>query len=112
MRTYNVCPTDPIDTIVETDGMRELVTMRWGLVPRWWSKSLKDVKMATFNARAWISRRATRSRARNADEKSDAFVADAGRCLACLVPRATRRSGAPRGLQTARGFLRRTGLSS
>jgi hypothetical protein len=26
--------------------------MRWGLVPRWWSKSLKDVKMATFNARA------------------------------------------------------------
>ena len=23
--------------------------MRWGLVPRWWSKTLKDVKMATFN---------------------------------------------------------------
>src|SRR5271170_3189348 len=48
---YNVCPTDPIDTVVEHDGKRELVTMRWGLVPRWWSKSLKDVKMATFNAR-------------------------------------------------------------
>src|SRR5277367_2414603 len=48
---YNVCPTDPIDTIVEQDGKRELVTMRWGLVPRWWSKTLKDVKMATFNAR-------------------------------------------------------------
>ena len=26
--------------------------MRWGLVPRWWNKSLKDVAMATFNARA------------------------------------------------------------
>ena len=26
--------------------------MRWGLVPRWWSKTLKDVRMATFNARA------------------------------------------------------------
>ncbi len=26
--------------------------MRWGLVPRWWSKTIKDVKMATFNARA------------------------------------------------------------
>jgi putative SOS response-associated peptidase YedK len=49
---YNVCPTDPIDTVVERVGTRELVTMRWGLVPRWWSKSLKDVKMATFNARA------------------------------------------------------------
>ena len=49
---YNVCPTDPVDTIVERDGKRELVPMRWGLVPRWWSKSLKDVKMATFNARA------------------------------------------------------------
>ena len=49
---YNVCPTDPIDTVVENDGKRELVTMRWGLVPRWWSKTLKDVKMATFNARA------------------------------------------------------------
>jgi putative SOS response-associated peptidase YedK len=49
---YNVCPTDPIDTIVESNGQRELVSMRWGLVPRWWSKSLKDVKVATFNARA------------------------------------------------------------
>jgi putative SOS response-associated peptidase YedK len=49
---YNVCPTDPVDTIVERDGKRELVSMRWGLVPRWWSKSLKDLKAATFNARA------------------------------------------------------------
>ena len=49
---YNVCPTDPIDTIVERDGQRELVSMRWGLVPRWWSKTIKYVKMATFNARA------------------------------------------------------------
>ena len=26
--------------------------MRWGLIPRWWSKTIKHVKMATFNARA------------------------------------------------------------
>ncbi len=26
--------------------------MRWGLVPSWWSKSLKELKLATFNARA------------------------------------------------------------
>jgi putative SOS response-associated peptidase YedK len=26
--------------------------MRWGLVPSWWSKPLKEMKSATFNARA------------------------------------------------------------
>jgi putative SOS response-associated peptidase YedK len=48
---YNVCPTDPVDTVIERDGKRELVSMRWGLVPRWWSKSLKDVKMASVHSR-------------------------------------------------------------
>jgi putative SOS response-associated peptidase YedK len=49
---YNVCPTTTIDTIIGQDGNRRLVPMRWGLVPGWWSKSLKDLKLATFNARA------------------------------------------------------------
>lgn len=49
---YNVCSTDPVDTIVEHNGKRELVPMRWGLVPRWWHKSIKEIKLATFNARA------------------------------------------------------------
>jgi putative SOS response-associated peptidase YedK len=26
--------------------------MRWGLIPSWWSKPLKDMKLATFNVRA------------------------------------------------------------
>jgi putative SOS response-associated peptidase YedK len=26
--------------------------VRWGLVPWWWSKPLKELRMATFNARA------------------------------------------------------------
>jgi putative SOS response-associated peptidase YedK len=26
--------------------------MRWGLIPGWWSKPLKEMKLATFNARA------------------------------------------------------------
>jgi putative SOS response-associated peptidase YedK len=26
--------------------------MRWGLIPSWWSKPLKEMKLATFNARA------------------------------------------------------------
>jgi putative SOS response-associated peptidase YedK len=49
---YNVCPTTTIDIIVEKAGERRLEQMRWGLVPAWWSKPLKDLKRATFNDRA------------------------------------------------------------
>ena len=31
---------------------RELKKMRWGLVPSWWNKPLKELKLATFNARS------------------------------------------------------------
>jgi SOS response associated peptidase (SRAP) len=48
---YNVCPTTPIDAVIGRDGKRELLSMRWGLVPSWWSKPLKEMKVATFNAR-------------------------------------------------------------
>jgi putative SOS response-associated peptidase YedK len=37
--------------VIEREGKRQLVPMRWGLVPRWWNKPLKDLKAATFNAR-------------------------------------------------------------
>ena len=64
---YNVCPTDPVDVVT---AERQLVTMRWGLVPWWWSKPLKELRMATFNARAETSRASqsfgTRSSARAA----------------------------------------------
>jgi putative SOS response-associated peptidase YedK len=48
---YNICPTQTIDAVVERDGKRELVPMRWGLVPSWWKKTLKELP-STFNARA------------------------------------------------------------
>jgi putative SOS response-associated peptidase YedK len=48
---YNICPTDQVDTIVERGGKRDLVPMRWGLIPSWWKKSAKEIP-ATFNARA------------------------------------------------------------
>jgi putative SOS response-associated peptidase YedK len=38
--------------VVAERAVERLVPMRWGLVPRWWNKTLKDVRMATFNARA------------------------------------------------------------
>ncbi len=49
--SFNVCPTDPVDTVVAYDGRHELETMRWGLIPFWWSKPLKELRLATFNAR-------------------------------------------------------------
>lgn len=49
---YNICPTDPVDVVREIDAGCELVPMRWGLVPRWWSKPLDELRAATFNARA------------------------------------------------------------
>src|SRR6266566_3723659 len=48
---YNICPTDTIDAVIEQDGKRQLVPMRWGLVPSLWPKPLKELKAATFNAR-------------------------------------------------------------
>jgi putative SOS response-associated peptidase YedK len=48
---YNICPTDMIDVVVERGGKRDLVPMRWGLIPNWWKKSAKEIP-ATFNARA------------------------------------------------------------
>jgi putative SOS response-associated peptidase YedK len=45
---FNVCPTDPADTVVARDGTRELVEMRWSLVPYWWNKPLKDLRLATL----------------------------------------------------------------
>jgi putative SOS response-associated peptidase YedK len=53
---YNIAPTTFIDVVTtrvrnrEIVG-REMVPMRWGLIPAWWKKPRKDVP-ATFNARA------------------------------------------------------------
>lgn len=48
---FNICPTTQVDAVVD-DGERKLLQMRWGLIPSWWSRTLKDLKLATFNARA------------------------------------------------------------
>ncbi len=49
---FNVCPTQIIDAVVTGDDQRALVPMRWGLIPGWWKKPLKEMRLATFNARA------------------------------------------------------------
>jgi putative SOS response-associated peptidase YedK len=32
---YNICPTAPIDAVIEREGARALVPMRWGFIPSW-----------------------------------------------------------------------------
>jgi putative SOS response-associated peptidase YedK len=61
---FNICPADPVDVVTEQDGKRNYVRIRWGLIPRWWSKPLKrsedgDLQCASGNHRdeAVLSRR-------------------------------------------------------
>lgn len=49
---YNVCPTTDVDVVISGEGVRSLMPMRWGIIPGWWSKPLKEMRLATFNARA------------------------------------------------------------
>lgn len=48
---YNIAPTTQIEVIRPATGGNELIPMRWGLVPAWWKKPLKELP-STFNARA------------------------------------------------------------
>ena len=50
--SFNVCPTDTVDVVVRGGDKRILLPMRWGLIPGWWKKSLKEMRVATFNARS------------------------------------------------------------
>ena len=49
---FNVCPTDQVDVVVRGGDERALIPMRWGLIPSWWKKPLKEMRVATFNARS------------------------------------------------------------
>jgi putative SOS response-associated peptidase YedK len=48
---YNIAPTTTIDVAIVAGEGRSLVSARWGLVPMWWKKPLKELP-STFNARA------------------------------------------------------------
>ena len=47
---YNVAPTQSVNVIGLRDEGYALRDMRWGLVPRWWKKPLKELP-STINAR-------------------------------------------------------------
>ena len=40
---YNIAPTTDVDVLRLGEAGRELVTMRWGLVPFFWKKTLKQL---------------------------------------------------------------------
>jgi putative SOS response-associated peptidase YedK len=49
---YNIAPTDKVEVArLGEGGAAELVPMRWGFIPYWWKKPLKQAP-STFNARA------------------------------------------------------------
>jgi hypothetical protein len=73
---FNVCPTTTVVTILGPDDKRELVRMRWGLIPAWWSKPLKEMKLATFKARAETV--ATKPMFRSAFKRNRCFIPVSG----------------------------------
>jgi putative SOS response-associated peptidase YedK len=77
---YNICPTDPVDVVTEREGVRDFIRTRWGLVPSWWPKSLKELRAATFNARV-----------ETVAEKP--FFREAFRRAHCIVPASNITSG-------------------
>lgn len=46
---YNVAPTDRVPVVIQRDGRRQVVRMRWGLVPHWAPNAAGGARM--INAR-------------------------------------------------------------
>ena len=47
---YNICPTDPVATVVSQEGSRRYGPMRWGFLPRWYKHPTDGPLL--FNARS------------------------------------------------------------
>ena len=51
-QSWNVAPTTVNPIFIAAKGGPIGDMARWGLVPEWWKKPLKEMKFATFNARS------------------------------------------------------------
>ncbi|GMG81883.1 SOS response-associated peptidase [Paralimibaculum aggregatum] len=49
---WNVAPTQAVAIVTGAAAPRQQRLARWGLVPRWWSKPLAELRASTFNARS------------------------------------------------------------
>jgi putative SOS response-associated peptidase YedK len=63
----------PVGAVLLRDGKRKFERTRWGLVPYWWSKPLKQLGLSTFNARAETV-------------ETKPFFRDAFKRRRCLIP--------------------------
>lgn len=72
---YNIAPTDTADVVVLRERGLELVPMRWGLIPRWWKRTVKELP-PNFNARAETV--ATKPMFRDAFKRSRCVVPASG----------------------------------
>lgn len=68
---YNICPTQPVATVISRGGQRYLGPMRWGFVPHWYNHAADGPLL--INARAETLAR------------KPAF-AEAARARRCLIP--------------------------
>ncbi|MCC6001419.1 MAG: SOS response-associated peptidase [Pararhodobacter sp.] len=68
---HNVCPTQPVATVISRQGSRHYGPMRWGLIPRWYKHPTDGPLL--FNARSETL----------ADKPA---FAEAARQRRCLVP--------------------------
>ena len=68
---FNICPTQPVATIISRDGARHMGPMRWGFVPHWYKRDNDGPLL--INARA------------ETIATKPAF-ADAARKRRCLIP--------------------------
>ncbi len=73
-RALQHLPHTTIDAVIEHEGKRELVPMRWGLVPSW-KKTAKETP-STFNARAETV--ATKPMFRSAFKRSRCLIPASG----------------------------------
>ena len=89
---YNICPTDTIDAVIERSVKRDLVPMRWGLIPSWWKKTAREVP-ATFNARAETL--AVKPMFRDAFKGNRCLIPASGYYEWLSTPTGTARDGAP-----------------
>ncbi|WP_213269010.1 SOS response-associated peptidase [Hyphomonas sp.] len=51
---WNIAPTtiQPVIRLNHDRSAREMAPMRWGLIPSWWSKPIREWQAASINARA------------------------------------------------------------
>ena len=51
---YNIAPTQPVPAVIQPAGSadRVMTAFRWGLIPSWFKKPLKEWRAASINARS------------------------------------------------------------